>query len=131
MEAVAARIDKLGGRTVVRLKDPISQWTYWGNSVLESIANECVAAGLAHDVNEANTIIIPAFIKHGVLPRKPHNQEIKWKYDQTGRVVDPVATAVQPGSSTYEATNLRHEQTERISKEEVEPKGKSAEIVTD
>jgi hypothetical protein len=94
MEAVAARIEKLGGRTTVVRKDPVSDWTYWGNSVLESIANECVAAGLAHDVNEADTVIIPAFVKHGLLPEEPHDEEIKWQHDQTGRVADPLEAVV-------------------------------------
>jgi hypothetical protein len=131
MDAVAAKIDKLGGRTVVVQKSPGTDGTYWSNSVLESIANECVAAGLAHDVHEANTVIIPAFVKHGLLPEKLHDEEITWQYDETGSVVDPAETAVQPGSSSDEATDFRHEQTKATPKETVEPKDKETEIVAD
>jgi hypothetical protein len=131
MDAVAARIDKLGGRTVISQKDPGRNETYWSNSVLQSIANECVAVGLAHDVNEANTVIIPAFVKHGLLPEKLHDEEITWQYDEAGRVVDPAETAVQPGASSDEATDLRHEKPQATSKETVEPKDKETETIAE
>jgi hypothetical protein len=84
MEAVAARIDKLGG-TTVRIDRNSTQGPFplLSNSVINSIANECVAVGLAHDVDEANTVIIPAFVKHDLLPKKPHG-EIKWQRDEVG-----------------------------------------------
>ena len=45
----------------------------WSNSVLESIANECVMAGLAYDVAEAYTVIISAFMKDDLLPTGQHD----------------------------------------------------------
>lgn len=61
----------------------------WRNSLLESIANECVTAGLARDVPEANTVIIPAFMKHNLLPSYLH-KEIKWSRNNEGKAFGEV-----------------------------------------
>lgn len=77
MDAVAARIQKLGGRTRPIIGLPFSETHRWSNSVFEVIANECVTAGLAHDVAEAYTVIIPAFMKHKLLPTESGFESFK------------------------------------------------------
>lgn len=76
MDAIVARIEKLGGRTrpvnePQLIDGPVDRWS---NSVFESIANECVTAGLAHDLAEAYTVIIPTFMKHKLLPTRLHSE---------------------------------------------------------
>ena len=75
MDAVAAKIKRLGGRTRLMLDEQFRgpPCESLSNSVLETIANECVIAGLAHDIAEAYTVIVPAFMKHNLLPTEPHD----------------------------------------------------------
>ncbi|KAH7094410.1 hypothetical protein FB567DRAFT_585784 [Paraphoma chrysanthemicola] len=84
MESIASRIETKGGRTM-KLHVLEEEWRdRWRNSLLGSIANECVTAGLARDVPEANTVIIPAFMKHNLLPSYLH-KEIKWSRNKEGK----------------------------------------------
>jgi hypothetical protein len=86
MEAIAARFEKIGGTTDITggLGIPGDDLQR-ENSVLQSIATECVSAGLAHDVSEAYTVIIPAFSKHKLLPMLSH-QEVKFFRAEDGSV---------------------------------------------
>jgi hypothetical protein len=84
IEAIAARIENVGGRTVLVRELAESEVQSWRNSVFASIADECVSAGLAYDVDEAYTVIIPAFRKHNLLPRKVEEEEINHSRDENG-----------------------------------------------
>lgn len=85
MEEIASRIEKIGGQTETVLNDPSSDRSIrHANSVFDSIARICLKAGLAHDIQEALAVIIPAFFKHGLLP-EVGAQHPKWPRDEYGR----------------------------------------------
>lgn len=46
------------------------------NSVFSEMANEVVSGGLAHDVTEAYSLIIPAFGKCGNLPKPQRPDQV-------------------------------------------------------
>lgn len=74
MDTMATKIKEVGGRTeqrrlIARHMDPGTNDSGRTNTVLESISHECVATGLAHDLAEAYTVIVPAFAKRGLLPK--------------------------------------------------------------
>ncbi|RYP67006.1 hypothetical protein DL770_008705 [Monosporascus sp. CRB-9-2] len=77
MLAIASETKSVRGKTTelpegVRGTEPGSRFTYrhWENSVFSMIADEVVSGGLARDVTEAYTLIVPAFAKYDVLPTK-------------------------------------------------------------
>ncbi|RYP70138.1 hypothetical protein DL771_005650 [Monosporascus sp. 5C6A] len=77
MLAIASETESVRGKTIelpmsARGTEPGSGFTYrhWENSVFRMIADEVVSGGLARDVTEAYTLIIPAFAKYDVLPTK-------------------------------------------------------------
>lgn len=75
IDSIAAKIKKVGGRTMK--SPPVSPDAgphLWRNSFFESVANECVSAGLAYDVEEANTVILPSFAKYDLLPKEIHEE---------------------------------------------------------
>ncbi|KAJ4192437.1 hypothetical protein NW767_010663 [Fusarium falciforme] len=57
------------------------------NSVFDTIAEVVVKEGLAHDRDEAYTLIVPAFAKYGLLPTCNNEQE-------------PEKTSERPASQT-------------------------------
>ncbi|KAH7084761.1 hypothetical protein BKA63DRAFT_2219 [Paraphoma chrysanthemicola] len=90
IESIASQIETLGGRTMeLHAFGEENELDRWRNSLLESIANECVTAGLARDIREANTVIIPAFMKHDLLPKNLH-KEIKWSRNKLGQAYGEV-----------------------------------------
>jgi hypothetical protein len=87
LDAVAARMEKIGGRTR-SISDPLLDTYRYSNTVLESIANECVAAGLAHDAKEAYTVIVPVFLKHNLLPWGPHDEVMYSRDDKNDAIAE-------------------------------------------
>jgi hypothetical protein len=86
MDAIAARIKAIGGSTQPLYPGPsleVSELSFLQNSLLQSIASGCVSAGLAHDDAEAYTVIIPAFLKQGLLSDEQHG-DIKYGRNEDG-----------------------------------------------
>jgi hypothetical protein len=84
MDAIADSIEMIGGETGLRCLD--GEEGRLRNTVLESLAAECVSSSLAHDVAEAYTIIVPSFLKHDLLPLKQHGEIKFYPYDHGGKV---------------------------------------------
>jgi len=90
MYCITSKMKEIGGLTVEReiaygeILDQAEgrRMPRWKNSVLESIAKECVNAGLVNDIDEAYTVIVPAFMKRGLLPKTLHD-EIKFDHITT------------------------------------------------
>jgi len=81
IDALAARIERVGGHTIYGKATSMpngSEMPCWENSVFKSIAEECVSTGLAHNVDEAYTVIIPAFLKRDLVPEEIHSDEVKF-----------------------------------------------------
>ena len=81
--SIAAKVKSVGGETVYqdhahdenrRPRDATRVARSVENSVFLELAREVVDAGLAHDITEAYTLIIPAFAHYGLLPDRigPH-----------------------------------------------------------
>ncbi|KAH9236329.1 hypothetical protein K456DRAFT_1945541, partial [Colletotrichum gloeosporioides 23] len=66
--ALAENIKQVKGVTEPRGAEVESNRRQWKNSVFDSIAEEAVKAKLAQDIDEAYTLIIPAFAKYNLLP---------------------------------------------------------------
>ncbi|KAK0753695.1 hypothetical protein B0T18DRAFT_286344, partial [Schizothecium vesticola] len=74
---IASMIRKAGGETTVLLvprptdmpkRDHTRAPRTMVNSVFRELAQEIVDVGMAHDITEAYTLIIPAFNHYGLLP---------------------------------------------------------------
>ncbi|KAF2014123.1 hypothetical protein BU24DRAFT_423167 [Aaosphaeria arxii CBS 175.79] len=94
-EAIARRIERLGGTTQISLParenlprmemmdmpSPVlstaADGGQWSNSVIDAVATICVATGIAQDTGEALTVILPGIIKHDLLPTEPHGVEFE------------------------------------------------------
>jgi hypothetical protein len=114
LDAIAARMEKIGGRTR-SISDPLLDTYRWSNAVLESIANECVAAGLAHDAKEAYTVIVPVFLKHDLLPNGPHD-EVKYARDDNNEAIAEMGGNRYRVPVPYEILNLTNPPEETIRK---------------
>lgn len=74
--AIATNVHQVLGRTTFdgRKRDMSREMSRptrsWENSVFSEIANEVVSGGLAHDITEAYSLIIPAFSRCGNLPEE-------------------------------------------------------------
>ncbi|KAH7007323.1 hypothetical protein EDB80DRAFT_842607 [Ilyonectria destructans] len=72
--AIASNIEKVLGTTTYERegadldREMSRKVRRWDNSVFSMIANEVVNGGLARDVAEAYTLIVPAFARYGILP---------------------------------------------------------------
>lgn len=91
---IASMIEKVGGVTT-RLPEPrpaampgrdltLAPRTMV-NSVFRELAQEIVDAGMAHDLTEAYTLVIPAFNHYGLLPTRADDEIV------AGPVVDEAA----------------------------------------
>ncbi|KAM7203209.1 hypothetical protein V8F20_004151 [Naviculisporaceae sp. PSN 640] len=62
--ALAAEINEVRGVTMETADRP------WANSFFDDLGNEAVRAGLATDLDDALTLLIPAFARYNLLPRE-------------------------------------------------------------
>jgi len=91
---VASMIENVGGETT-RLpefrpsdrpeRDRTRAPRIMVNSVFRELAQEIVDVGMAHDITEAYTLIIPAFSHYGLLPTRADDEIV------AGPVVDKAA----------------------------------------
>lgn len=65
--AIAAEISHVGGETVL-LASSNGGRRLWDNTLLTALADEAVWANLAPNLEEALTLVIPAFAHHNLLP---------------------------------------------------------------
>jgi hypothetical protein len=82
--SIAAKVKSVGGETVYqdqaheerRPRDATRVARSVENLVFLELAREVADAGLAHDITEAYTLIIPAFARYGLLPDRigPHTK---------------------------------------------------------
>lgn len=75
---VASRVESVGGRTThERWAEPARDGEQgdlpreWTNSFFQRLAEEVVDKGVARDITEAYTLVIPAFHRYGLLPTEP------------------------------------------------------------
>lgn len=74
---VASKVQSIGGTTTRHplYKESDAQSDNvprpWNNSVFQALAEDVVETGLAHDMTEAYTLIIPAFHHYRLLPTEP------------------------------------------------------------
>ncbi|KAK1830206.1 hypothetical protein QBC39DRAFT_354441 [Podospora conica] len=94
MFTIASKIEKVGGETrslpEARPTDGSAHDNTLAprtmvNSIFREIAEEIVDCGMAHDITEAYTLIIPAFNHYGLLPTRADNEV------EAGPVVDEAA----------------------------------------
>ena len=76
--AIAAEISHVGGETML-LSSSSGGRRLWDNPLLTALAGEAVWANLAPNLEEALTLVIPAFAHHNLLP------EPEPEPDSTGR----------------------------------------------
>lgn len=69
--ALAAEVKEVRGITT---RTPERRWA---NTFFDALGNEAVKAGLAVDLDDALTLVIPAFARYNLLPREytPQNEE--------------------------------------------------------
>jgi hypothetical protein len=72
--AIASKVERVLGETkeVEGKREPWKR--RFKNSVFDTIADVVVKEGLAHDRDEAYTLIVPAFAHHGLLPACSNEQ---------------------------------------------------------
>lgn len=61
--------------------DPAKTQKTLTNSVLQELVQEIVDSGMAHDITEAYTLVIPAFARYNLLPTRADN--VVSLYDDT------------------------------------------------
>jgi hypothetical protein len=67
MLSIAAEISEIGGVTTA-VSSQIGRSRSWDNTVLTSLAEQAVRAHLARDLDEALTLVVPAFARYNLLP---------------------------------------------------------------
>ena len=81
---VAARVQRVVGTTsylgpareaLVEDEDRNDAPVEWINSTFDELSREVLESGLAEDLAEARTLIIPAFNHYGLLPTEPNADE--------------------------------------------------------
>ena len=79
---VASKVRRVGGKTTFQKstgheEDPeqVNAPREWTNSTFQDLAQEVVDSGLAHDLTDAYTLVIPAFNHYGLLPTEPNADE--------------------------------------------------------
>jgi hypothetical protein len=73
--SVASKVKRVGGTTTYS-EAPLmavnqTKPRKWTNSVFQELAEGIVETGLAHDMTEAYTLVIPAFHRYELLPTEP------------------------------------------------------------
>ncbi|KAK4443355.1 hypothetical protein QBC34DRAFT_362061 [Podospora aff. communis PSN243] len=72
---IASEVQRVGGKTVRRrpqaTPDETRTWGTMENSVFRELAQTILDADMAHDIDDAYTLVIPAFAHYNLLPTEP------------------------------------------------------------
>ncbi|KAF2279077.1 uncharacterized protein EI97DRAFT_431291 [Westerdykella ornata] len=108
LESIASQITQIGGDTYdfssefAQTSEPKNRrdirYRYPGklmaNTVLLSISQSLVDAGIVDCIEEANTVVIPPFARRGLLPKEPSRGLVKFLTDHDQIALDEYWIAV-------------------------------------
>ncbi|KAK4226432.1 hypothetical protein QBC38DRAFT_231089 [Podospora fimiseda] len=87
--ALAAEIKEVRGKTTK------TDTRKWANTFFDALAEEAVKARLAVDLDDALTLVIPAFARYNLLP-KEYSSETEEEEDDTARSTGATGVGIQP-----------------------------------